>query len=168
MISTLPRSVSEQSRQAWEANHLQKEDLDASSTQDASESDLSYISEADSSTSRKHKLKKLTCNKDQMEHLRAIKRQAQRRLYNIQYKGSGGNAKHLQGLVGDISATLGQWPSPKSNTRWQIWVCNIASTLTDASSLYMHFRTLVFGTNSKSRTICHALPFVRVTSFKNV
>jgi hypothetical protein len=111
MISTLPRSVSEQSRQAWEANHLAKEDLDAASTQDASDSELSYVSEADSSTSRKHKLKKLTCNKDQMEHLRAIKRQAQRRLYNIQYKGSGGNAKHLQGLVDDISATLGQWPS---------------------------------------------------------
>ena len=111
MISTLLRSVSELSRQTWESKHLQKEDLDASSTQDASESDLSYISEADSSTSRKHKLKTLICNKDQMEHLRAVKRQAQRRLYNIQHKGRGGNATNLQGLVDDISATLGQWSS---------------------------------------------------------
>jgi len=95
---------------------MQKEDVDAAlalthtveAGNGASDSELSCVSEADSSTSRRHKLSKLTCSTtfDQMEHLRAIKRQAQKRLYNVQRKG--GNAKHLQGLVDDISAALSQ------------------------------------------------------------
>ena len=97
---------------------MQQEDVDAVSAPTptveagscATDSELSCVSEADSSTSRRHKLSKLTCSTtlDQMEHLRAIKRQAQKRLYNVQRKGKGGNAKHLQGLVDDISAALSQ------------------------------------------------------------
>ena len=114
MFAPLPQSVVDQSWEAWEGKCMQKEDVDAAVAlthaveADASDSELSCVSEADSSTSRRHKLSKPTCSMtlDQMGHLRAIKRHAQKRLYNVQRKG--GNAKHLQGLVDDISAALGQ------------------------------------------------------------
>ena len=69
---------------------MQKEDVDAALAlthtvevgNGASDSELSFVSEADSSTSRTHKLSKLTCSTtlDQTENLRDIKRQAQKRL----------------------------------------------------------------------------------------
>ena len=70
----------------------------------AVDSDLSSVSEADSSTARRHKLSKLT--KNHMVDLRAIRRKAQRRLGNVRSRGKGGSAKHLQGLVDDLSAVL--------------------------------------------------------------
>ena len=110
MFSSLPQSVVDESREAWEAKRMQ-EDADAAfavtveAGKDDSDSETSCLSEADSITSRRRKLTKLACNTEQMEHLRAIKRQAQKRLYNVQRNGRG-DAKHLQGLVDDISATL--------------------------------------------------------------
>ncbi len=111
MFSSLPQSVVDESREAWEAKRMQEEDVDAAfavaveAGKDDSESETSCLSGADSITSRRRKLTKLACNTEQMEHLRAIKRQAQKRLYNVQRNGRG-DAKHLQGLVDDISATL--------------------------------------------------------------
>ena len=111
MFSSLPQSVVDESREAWEAKRMQEEDVDAAfavtveAGKDDSDSETSCLSEADSITSRRRKLTKLACNTEQMEHLRAIKRQAQKRLYNVQRNGRG-DAKHLQGLVDDISATL--------------------------------------------------------------
>ena len=110
MFSSLPQSVVDESREAWEAKRMQ-EDADAAfavtveAGKDDSDSETSCLSEADSITSRRRKLTKLACNTEQMEHLRAIKRQAQKRLYNVQRNGRG-DATHLQGLVDDISATL--------------------------------------------------------------
>ena len=77
-----------------------EEDRDA--PQAAVDSDLSSVSEADSSTARRHKLSKLA--KNHVTHLRTVRRKAQRRLANA--RSRGGNAKHLQGLVDDISAVL--------------------------------------------------------------
>jgi hypothetical protein len=111
MFWSLPQSVVDESREAWEAKRMQEEDVDAAfavtveAGKDDSDSETSCLSEADSITSRRRKLTKLACNTEQMEHLRAIKRQAQKRLYNVQRNGRG-DAKHLQGLVDDISATL--------------------------------------------------------------
>ena len=113
MFSSLPQSVVDESREAWEAKRMQEEDVDAAfavtveAGKDDSDSETSCLSEADSITSRRRKLTKLACNAEQMEHLRAIKRQAQKRLYNVQRNGRG-DAAHLQGLVDDISATLNQ------------------------------------------------------------
>ena len=110
MFSSLPQSVVDESREAWEAKRMQ-EDADAAfavtveAGKDDSDSETSCLSEADSITSRRRKLTKLACNTEQMEHLRAIKRQAQKRLCNVQRNGRG-DATHLQGLVDDISATL--------------------------------------------------------------
>ena len=101
-FSSLPCSVASQSWMAWESKRMMEDDRDA--PQAAVESDLSSVSEADSSTARRHKLSKLTKNK--MEHLRAVKRRAQKRLGNVRSRGKGGSAKHLQGLVDDISAVL--------------------------------------------------------------
>ena len=112
MFSPLPESVVDQSWEAWEGTLMQKDDVDAALTHeveaDAYDSELSCVSEADSSTSRRRKLSKLTCSTtlDQTDHLRAIRRQAQKRQYNVQRKG--GHTQHLQGLVDDISAALSQ------------------------------------------------------------
>ena len=112
MFSSLPQSVVDESREAWEAKRMQEEDVDAAfavtveAGKDDSDSETSCLSEADSITSRRRKLTKLACNAEQMEHLRAIKRQAQKRLYNVHCRGQVGDATHLQGLVDDISATL--------------------------------------------------------------
>jgi hypothetical protein len=112
MFSSLPQSVVDESREAWEAKRMQEEDADATfavtleAGKDNSDSEASCLSEADSITSRRHKLSKLACNTKQVEHLRTVKRQAQKRLHNVHCRGQVGNAKHLQGLVGDISATL--------------------------------------------------------------
>lgn len=116
MFSPLPQSVLDQSLQAWETKGMREEDFDAplaaantvEAETDESDSELSCVSEADSSTSRRHKLSKLARTTEQMEHLRTIKRQAQKRLYNVHRRGKGGNAKHLQGLVDDISVALSQ------------------------------------------------------------
>ena len=83
-------------------NACKKEDRDAPQT--AAYSDLSCVSEADSSAARRHKLSKLGMS--QMAHLRAIKRKAHQRLANVHSRGKGGSAKHLQGLVDDISVVL--------------------------------------------------------------
>ena len=112
MFSSLPQSVVDKSREAWEAKRMQEEDVDAAlavsveAGKDESDSETSCLSEADSVTSRRHKLSKLACNTKQIEHLRTVKRVAQKRLHNMHCRGQVGNAKHLQGLVDDISATL--------------------------------------------------------------
>ena len=111
MFSSLPQSVVDESREAWEAKRMPEEDADAAvatveAGKDESDSETSFLSEADSVTSRRRKLSKLACNTKQIEHLRTVKRQAQKRLHNVHCRGQVGNAKHLQGLVDDISATL--------------------------------------------------------------
>lgn len=68
---------------------------------DASDSDLSSVSEADSGPTRKRKLKWSKKN----QHLQTLRRKAQKRLANA--RSRGGNVKHLEGLVNDISTRLG-------------------------------------------------------------
>jgi len=103
MFSSLPQSVVDESREAWEAKRMQDA---VEAGKDESDSETSFLSEADSVTSRRRKLSKLACNTKQIEHLRTVKRQAQKRLHNVNCRGQVGNAIHLQGLVDDISATL--------------------------------------------------------------
>ena len=117
MFSPLPQSVRDQSSQSWEVKRMQHEDVDAplilahavdTSCGLSSDSEMSCISEADSTTSRRIKLNKLVCNmnSNQRGHLCAIKRNAQKRLHNVQCRNKGGNEMHLQGLVNDIAEVL--------------------------------------------------------------
>ena len=57
MFSTLPQSVRDEGWQAWEAQRMQREDFDAPNTShDASDSEMSCISDADSCTTKRRKL----------------------------------------------------------------------------------------------------------------
>ena len=100
MFLPLPQSVCDQNWRAWEAKRMQHDDFDAalvlSRTVDTScsmsDSEMSCVSEADSSTSRsifvqsnaRHRGGCIMCNAGT----------------------KGGNELHLQGLVNDISAVL--------------------------------------------------------------
>ena len=121
MFSPLPQSVRDQSQREWEVKSMQNEDIDAplilahtvdntvgTSCVISSDSEMSCISEADSTASRRLKLIKLVrnMNSNQKMHLCAIRRKAQKRLYNIQCRNKGGNKMHLQGLVNDIAGVL--------------------------------------------------------------
>ena len=57
MFSTLPQGVREEGWQAWESIRMQREDFDApTNIHDASDSEMSCISDADSCTTRRRKL----------------------------------------------------------------------------------------------------------------
>ena len=87
-----------------------EDDNDMSSVSEA-DNDMSSVSEADSTATRRFKLNKLArdINFDQLEHLRAIKRKAQKRLHNAARRNNGADALHLQELVDDMSAALNMW-----------------------------------------------------------
>ena len=56
MFSTLPQGVREEGWQAWESLRMQRKDFDAPTTShDASDSEMSCISDADSCTTKKRK-----------------------------------------------------------------------------------------------------------------
>ena len=74
----------------------------------SSDSEMSCISEADITISRRIKLNKLVrnMNSNQRGNICAIRRKAQKRLHNVQCRNKGGNKMHLQGLVNDIAGVL--------------------------------------------------------------
>ena len=72
MFSTLPQGVREEGWQAWETQLTQQENLNAPVTShDTSDNEMSCLSAADSSTTRRLKLDRLVygMNLNQMVHL---------------------------------------------------------------------------------------------------
>ena len=110
MFSTLPQSVRDEGWQAWEAQRMQHEDLNAPPTatsQYASDSEMSCLSVADSSTTRRRKLDSMVYGMtlSQVQHLRGIKRKTQRTLHD-QRRRSKSKTTPLDNMLGDISAVL--------------------------------------------------------------
>ena len=110
MFSTLPQSVRDEGWQAWENQRMQQEDLNAPPTvtsHDASDNEMSCLSAADSSTTRRHKLDGMVYGMtlSQVDHLRGINRKAQKAAHNARCRRKSKSA-HLDNLLGDISAVL--------------------------------------------------------------
>ena len=110
MFSTLPQNMRDEGWQAWENQRMQQEDLNAPSTvtsHDASDSEMSCLSAADSSTTRRHKLDGMVygMTSSQADHLRGIKRKAQRTVHDQRRRRKSKTA-HLDNLLNDISAVL--------------------------------------------------------------
>jgi len=111
MFSTLPQSVRDEGWQAWENQRMQQEDLNAPPTvtsHDASDDEMSCLSAADSSTTRRLKLDRLVygMNLNQMVHLRRIKQKAQRSAHDVRRRKEGANNSHLDDLQNDVSAVI--------------------------------------------------------------
>ena len=111
MFSTLPQSVRDEGWQAWETQRMQQEDINAPPTvtsHDASDSEMSCLSAADSSTTRRRKLDRLVygMNLNQMVHLRRIKQKAQRSAHDVRRRQGGANKSHLDDLQNDVSAVI--------------------------------------------------------------
>ena len=110
MFSTLPQSVRDEGWQAWETQRMQQEDINAPPTvtsHDTSDSEMSCLSAADSSTTRRRKLDGMVYGMtlSQANHLRGIKRKAQKAAHNAHCRSKSQTA-HLENLLGDISAVL--------------------------------------------------------------
>ena len=110
MFSTLPQSVRDEGWQAWESQRMQQEDLNAPpppTTHEASDSEMSCLSAADSSTARRRKLDGMVYGMtlSQVDHLRGIKRKAQKAAHNAPCRGKS-RTMHLENVLGDISAVL--------------------------------------------------------------
>ena len=110
MFSTLPQSVRDEGWQAWETQRMQREDLDAPppvTSHDASDSEMSCLSVADSSTTRRYKLDGMVygMTSSQANHLRGIKRKAQKAAHNARCRNKSKTA-HLDNLLNDTSAVL--------------------------------------------------------------
>ena len=114
MFSTLPQSVREEGWEGWEAQRMQREDFDVTK-HETSDSDMSCLSVADSPITRRRKLD----NNDltQSDHLRSIKRKAQKAAHNAHSRGKSKN-KHLDNLLDDISAVLSRQQARGSNGRF--------------------------------------------------
>ena len=111
MFSTLPQSVRDEGWQAWESQRMQQEDLNAQpppTAHEASDSEMSCLSAADSSTTRRRKLDGMVYGMDlnQMVRLRCIKKKAQRAAHDIRRRKGGATNSHLDNLQNDISAVL--------------------------------------------------------------
>ena len=104
MFSTLPQSVREEGWEAWEAQRMQREDVDVTK-HETSDSEMSCLSIADSPITRRRKLDTNDLTQDQLNHLRSVKRKAQRTLHDQQRRNKSKN-KHLDNLLDDISAVL--------------------------------------------------------------
>ena len=110
MLSTLPQSVCDEGWQAWEAQRMQREDLNAQSPtiiHEASDSEMSCLSVADSSTTRRRKLDSMVYSmaSSQVTHLRGIKRRAQKAAHNARCRRKS-EPMHLDGVLNDVAALL--------------------------------------------------------------
>ena len=118
MLSTLPQSAREEGWQAWEAQRMQRENFDAPVTKhEASDSEMSCLSAADSPITRRRKLDTNDLTQDQLDHIRSIKRKAQRTLHDQQRRNKLENI-HLDNLLTDISAVLSRHQTREPNGRF--------------------------------------------------
>ena len=108
----MPQSVRDEGWQAWEAQRMQCEDMNALQPPvtpgcDTSDSEMSCLSAADSPRTRGLKLDSLVygMNSNQRDHLRHIKRKAQRSVHDG-HRRNNSKTSHFEDLVGDISAIL--------------------------------------------------------------
>ena len=78
------------------------------SAEGASDSEVSCLSVADSSTSRRLKLDRIVygMTSNEMVHLRGIKRKAQKGLHDVRRRKGGEKTTHLKDLVDDVSSVL--------------------------------------------------------------
>ena len=83
---------------------MQRDDFDATK-HETSDSEMSSLSMADSPITRRRKLDTNELTQDQLNHLRSVKRKAQRTLHDQQRRNKSKN-KHLDNLLDDISAAL--------------------------------------------------------------
>ena len=88
MLSSLPQSVREEGWEAWEAQRMQREDFDVTK-HETSDSEMSCLSVADSPITRRRKLD--TNDLTQSDHLRSIKRKAQKAAHNAHSRGKSKN-----------------------------------------------------------------------------
>ena len=110
MFSTLPQRVRDEGWQAWEAELMQREDTNAprpATRDEASDSEMSCLSVADSSTTRRRKLDSMVCGMtmNHAEHLRGIKRRAQKAAHNSRCR-SKSKPTQLDDLLSDVSTVL--------------------------------------------------------------
>ena len=119
MFSMLPLSVRREGWENWENTCMGREDKDAgtpikystAAELNASDSEMSCLSAADSTTSRRRKLGRLVShmNLADLAHLRTIKRTAQKSLHNARSrksKGQQANQKYLDSLLGDVVGVM--------------------------------------------------------------
>ena len=110
MFSTLPQSVRDEGWQAWEAELMQREDANAprpATRHEDSDSEMSCLSVADSSTTRRRKLDSMVYSMtlSQVTHLRDIKRRAQKAAHNMHCRRKS-EPTHLDSVLNDVSALL--------------------------------------------------------------
>ena len=116
MFSTLPQSAREEGWEGWEAQRMQREDFDAIK-HETSDSEMNCLSVADSPITRRRKLDTNELTQDQLNHLRSIKRKAQKAAHNAHSRGKSKN-KHLDNLLDDISAALSRQQTRGPNGRF--------------------------------------------------
>ena len=117
MFSTLPQSVCRESWEACESKRMEREDHDArelpqkpitTTEDDTSDSEMSCLAVDDSPRARRLKLdtaqRGMTLH--QMDHLRGVKRNAEKKLHNIRQRKGGEKNRHLPDLIDDVSAVL--------------------------------------------------------------
>ena len=110
MLSTLPQSVCDEGWQVWEAQRMQREDVNApppAISHEASDSEMSCLSVADSSTTRRRKFDSMVYSMtlSQVTHLRDIKRRAQKAAHNMRCRRKS-EPTHLDSVLNDVSALL--------------------------------------------------------------
>ena len=124
MFPTLSQSVCDEGWQAWKAERMQREDIDAppiveaprrSETTHNSVSEMSCLSAADSQPSRRRKLDGLVycANPKQVKHLQGTTRETQKAAHNARCRNES-KGSHLDNLANDIPSLL-SWQAQ------QIW-----------------------------------------------
>ena len=106
----MPQSVRDEGWQAWEAELMQREDANAprpATRHEDSDSEMSCLSVADSSTTRRRKLDSMVrgITSNHVEHLRCIKRRAQKAAHNSRCR-SNSKPTHIDDMLSDVSAVL--------------------------------------------------------------
>ena len=136
MFSTLPQSVCDEGWQAWEAQRMQREDIDAPPpgiSHEASDSEMSCLSIADSSTTRRRKLGSVVYSMtlSQVTHLRDVKRRAQRAAHNARCRRKS-EPRHLDGVLNDVAALLSWQTHQTREADGRFGTLRSASTVADA------------------------------------
>ncbi len=105
MFSTLPQSVCRESWEAWESKRMEREDHDA---RDLPHRPISCLAVDDSPRARRLKLDTAQrgMTLDQMDHLRGVKRKAEKTLHDMRRRKGGEKNRHLPDLIDDVSAVL--------------------------------------------------------------
>jgi hypothetical protein len=130
MFSSLPVEVREEGWESWEKKRMEREDQDAqisplaemkelpqkiSTEEDTSDSDMSCLVVDDSPRSRRLNLDNAQrgMTLDQMDHLRGVKRKAEKTLHIMRKRKGGEKNRHLTDLIDDVSSVL-TWQIPRT------------------------------------------------------